>query len=89
MVKHTPGPWKCIAVEGGWDGVSDEMGMVICKLVFNNPKNAALIAAAPELLEAAYITVRVCEMWQTGQLKETSAYKAAVAAIIKAEGRTP
>ena len=50
--KHTPGPWKHVAVSGGWDGVADSHGNEICRLVLNEPANATLIAAAPELLQA-------------------------------------
>ena len=39
------------AYEGGWDCVRDEQGAIICKLALNNPANACLIAAAPDLLE--------------------------------------
>jgi hypothetical protein len=51
--KHTPGPWIPVAVEGGWDGVAENenRNSVICALRLNNPANARLIAAAPELLD--------------------------------------
>ena len=51
--KHTPGPWIPAAVEGGWDGVAENenRNSVICALRLNNPANARLIAAAPELLD--------------------------------------
>lgn len=50
---HTPGPWIPVAVEGGWDGVAENenRNSVICALRLNNPANARLIAAAPELLD--------------------------------------
>jgi hypothetical protein len=74
-------------MDGGYEWVAE------VKYLTTDPDrqwaNARLIAATPDLLEAAYATVRVCEMWQTGQLKDTSAYKSAVAAIAKAEGGTP
>lgn len=41
--------WRHVAVEGGWDGVADESGNLICKLVANEPANADLIAAAPDM----------------------------------------
>jgi hypothetical protein len=51
--KHTPGPWKHAGGTGGWDCVKPKSGgLAICNLVENNPANATLIAAAPDLLEA-------------------------------------
>lgn len=52
MSKATPGPWKHTGRKGGWDGVSSVDGTDICHLEFNNPSNATLIAAAPDLLAA-------------------------------------
>lgn len=51
---YTPGPWRHVAVAGGWDGVAagDYHVCLICTLSLNEPANARLIAAAPELLEA-------------------------------------
>lgn len=51
--KHTNGPWIHVAVDGGWDGVAEEANRqsLICVLKQNNPANADLIAAAPELLD--------------------------------------
>jgi hypothetical protein len=52
-MSHTPGPWRPVAVAGGWDGVTPKRSsLAICHLVENNPGNAVLIAAAPDLLEA-------------------------------------
>ena len=51
--KWTPGPWRHVSTLGGWDGVKEDAGPSnICLLSFNNPANADLIAAAPELYEA-------------------------------------
>ncbi len=52
QAKHTPGPWKALSIKGGWDGVEDDAGNEICSLSLNNPANAVLIAASPDLLEA-------------------------------------
>jgi hypothetical protein len=49
---HTPGEWRHVGLDGGWDGVADESGQVICRLVLNVPVNATLLAAAPALLSA-------------------------------------
>jgi hypothetical protein len=91
MAKHTPGPWR---IEGRFVKALKNkcVAELPCGGVLHakvDTVNARLIAAALDLLGAAYATVRVCEMWQTGQLKDTSAYKSAVAAIAKAEGRAP
>jgi hypothetical protein len=48
-MQHTPGPWKHVGLPGGWDGVASEQDGLICKLVYNNPVNASLIAEAPAL----------------------------------------
>ena len=50
-MKHTPGPWKH-STHDGWDIVTSQQDGTICKLVYNNPENSRLIAAAPDLLEA-------------------------------------
>ena len=54
MSAHTPGPWVRTAVDGGWDAVSpaDHRILPICRLVENNPANANLITAAPDMLSA-------------------------------------
>ena len=56
-MKHTPGPWKMTAVQGGWDGVTSGCGE-ICKLSLNIPENACLIAAAPDLLAACKMALK-------------------------------
>ena len=50
--KWTPGPWRHVAIEGGWDGVAATDGTPICSLSYNNPANACLAAAAPEMYDA-------------------------------------
>ena len=50
--KFTKGPWTPSTYEGGWDCVRDSNGNEICRLVENNPDNALVLAAAPELYEA-------------------------------------
>lgn len=51
--KYTPGPWKHIAVKGGWNGVGTEDGQEICKLSLSEPANADLIAVAWDCLKDA------------------------------------
>lgn len=93
MSTHTPGPWRRVAYEGGWDGVAHSDGgphiALICKLVENNPANASLIAAAPELLAALRF---ILAFYEPGQRHlDTEAWKVAEAsahaAVAKAEGR--
>ena len=58
--KHTPGPWKWLSVDGGWDAIAEEAypKSLICKLVLNVGANARLISAAPELLSALQLVRR-------------------------------
>ena len=65
-IKPTPGPWeaKPTGPWDGWDGwsVEDATGAVVCdahgsQLDGRREANARLIAAAPELLEAAKLVL--------------------------------
>ena len=58
---HTPGPWSHVAVEGGWDGVKSGDGL-ICRLAYNNPANAQLIAASPDLLDALWLMMETVSL---------------------------
>jgi hypothetical protein len=98
---HTPGPWQWVAITDGWDGVTQENGPMICKLVLNEPENARLIAAAPELLEALRLAYRELNdiharcgvpWWETGKSDVTQEHFTFVveksrAAITKATGK--
>jgi hypothetical protein len=79
--KHTPGPWKHVATDGGWDGVGSKDGL-ICNLALNNPANAALIAAAPDLLAVCQMVARTRRSDAWGNCVD-----AAKAAVEKAEGK--
>lgn len=81
MWKHTEGPWKWISIAGGWDGVGTEAGSEICKLVENNPANACLIAAAPEMLTM----LKTLRAHAKGSLAETTK-REMDRIILKAEG---
>ena len=83
MTTHTPGPWKHVAVAGGWDGVANSTGAVICKLAENNPANARLIASAPDLLAAGEA---VLARWGNGNL--SAAIQQLAAAIAAARGES-
>jgi len=91
--RHTPGPWQWTAIEGGWDGVKQENGTLICKLALNEPENARLIAAAPDLLDACLETLTEIRAYQgedefcEGPTKD--ACDILKSAITKATGETP
>lgn len=99
--KHTPGPWKWTSNytsstnEPTWsliDGTG--YGILSCDGIGNSPQglgdtghaNARLIAAAPELLEAAKEFVRKCEC---GEARSKRSFQQFKAAITKATGEQP
>ena len=92
--KHTPGPW-CISRDGTPDyapqyTVYDEEPGDRVATAFVSEANAALIAAAPELLEALEEAHNALELFasdesQSGQIAVFAVMKAR-AAIAKASG---
>lgn len=70
--KHTPGPWTPIDDGQGISFVIDSEDRSIAEVMWDNalgPKlgeehyaNGYLIAAAPELLEVAYIAMNACNV---------------------------
>jgi hypothetical protein len=88
MSSHTPGPWFHVATEGGWDGVALKNGALICALCENNPANANLIAAAPDLLAALKTLCAAVDRIRGphGPPGDGTAVAAARAAMAKAEG---
>lgn len=104
--KHTPGPWRAERTGpwDGWDGweVIAKDGATVCNGLGSqrNPireANARLIAAAPELLEAAKLVLEWYEaednhsgtdFYQRMQMCRDSE-DAIRAAIAKATGETP
>lgn len=100
--KHTPGPWYAkdghVFSSAGFDAVQalatsdhnshpmvadcNKSNMTIAEA----DANAALIAAAPELLAALKEMVKVCEEEEMA-MGDGNAYPNAVAVIEKAEGR--
>lgn len=86
-VKHTPGPWTvgtdCKVWGSGKPNCykSDACFVAAC----GNDQDAALIAAAPELLDALTDLVGGCG--KEGDLFSGTAMEKARAAIAKAEGR--
>lgn len=94
---HTPGPWLAVVTDttcGGepaiWE-ITDKHGGVIAEDISHNPSNAALIAAAPDLLSAlqqAYNAIA----WDIpggglSDQEEEELLDTLRAAIAKAEGR--
>ena len=52
-LKYTPGPWE-VGKSGSYTIVSEKWtGNIVCDLMDNAEANAALIAAAPDLMEVA------------------------------------
>ncbi len=88
--KHTPGPWTLID-SSEEIVILDKDGFTICNFqdVSNDEANAALIAAAPDLLEALKDTKRSIEFMPKGIGRGAMAplYEQVCAAIAKAEGR--
>lgn len=82
-VKHTPGPWEaCERGDYGDDGIvilGDDMRIA----VVNRDEDAALIAAAPELLEALHV-VGMSAGWQYMTMETRALVEGAIA---KAEAR--
>ena len=98
MSSHTPGPWR---VYDGTSTLSEMMAVFgaspappVCRLPLRNVNrkaDARLIAAAPDLLEAAKLTVQHFSRNQvSGNFQgddEHEAWTALDKAITKAEGR--
>ena len=81
--KHTPGPWRTSAYDDSWDYcVRGEHGQIIAKLGENNPANANLIAAAPDLL----MSLREFVIIGATPRRGIPIYVRARAAIAKARG---
>lgn len=105
MTKFTKGPWQVSGNEVEFDHryqeccgqgnvngccgepvVAGEAGS-ICEC--NDPANAALIAAAPELYEALQLCAIVLSGDALNKSSLISALEATRSALAKAEGRTP
>lgn len=91
MNAHTPGPWKATDKVGNnifHIDASTRGGVAFC----DNEANAALIAAAPDLLEAMEALFKECAMVHKyggeiyNQKEADAAIQAAKAAIAKAKG---
>jgi len=91
---HTPGPWYVHAVrdvECNWNGAETDTAYFIggphnYQNEFEQEANKALIAAAPELLEAAHTALKLIR--GSGFTENTKALIELKAAINKAEGNS-
>ena len=83
--KHTPGPWYTTSTEESRQGLISAEVSGVNVAVSYDPKDAHIIAAAPEMLEALTDLVGGCG--KEGDLLSDAAFAAARAAIAKAEGR--
>ena len=92
-MKHTPGPWELVENGPAFNlrqvGEKDHFAILLGmrhNAIGELAANAMLLVTAPELLEAGRAAIRLCEMWERGQLKKTPAYTALKAAIAKVDG---
>lgn len=106
-VKHTPGPWKAVKAAHGPIDIFDQRGRDVVTVygggveAESKSANANLIAAAPDLLDAAnktvdglaeeYLIIAECDddwIYDTLGSVLAGAYFSSRAAIAKAEGRS-
>ena len=103
MNKHTPGPWFAVADKGQTIIRTSRSSAAFSPLAIvkgdkrdtikDQEANARLIAAAPDLLEAAQLALQIAESWIHDQLDGTSSIDGALlhldpvrAAIARARG---
>ena len=86
---HTPGPWTAMVTDtmgdtpALWDIVQRSSGGTVAEIQSHNPDDAALVAAAPDLLaESRRLLARLQEM-----AIHPSHYAGLAAAIARATGR--
>lgn len=88
-MKHTPGPWLIENTKTGGTWINTSFaGFSICHLI-GQPEikaNAALIAAAPEMLEALEVCISQIEEFSTGIDSKRFAIQIAKEAIAKSRG---
>lgn len=90
-VKHTPGPWK-IVQNGDQTDIHHKCfkeGREITVLADVRTKDAPLVSAAPDLLEACYLAAARLESGSTKQIEFNASVAGRVrAAIAKAKGQS-
>lgn len=92
--KHTPGPWH-VGLKQAHRIVYDPKGWAVCDCTVYHGQddademkaNAALIAAAPELLELAEAFKSFLEDGSKSERRRVACLEACAAVIAKAEGR--
>lgn len=89
--KHTPGPWFADTGSDGSIGIQPQIGFMVASVAMTPPHraqaNAALIAAAPDMLEALnWALTRFADHAQYCD-EDAACIEAVRAAIEKAEGR--
>ena len=77
---HTPGPWHI----NGMDSIVSVRGNCTVAKVWRGGEDAALIAAAPDLLA---VLSTILDVWDEHKIIGPTMYHDARAAIAKAEGR--
>lgn len=95
MSEHTPGPWRVEALNRDTLTIRSRDGAVVANTPAHSPANAALIAAAPDLLEALKALIPFMNMafaaeGDTFGFHRNDANDALISAertIAKAEGR--
>lgn len=93
--KHTPGPWKVAHGMRGLQNLkvhgvenNEGLGIVNCGTGKDGEANARLIAAAPDMLEALKLIVKMGnDSSPEGIAVINRGYEMAAAAIAKVEGR--
>ena len=80
MSQHTPGPWKVVPYEkdSAWECIEARGAHLACVSKAENPANARLIAAAPELLAALEQMAAECR--KKGPFKSLPNARAAIRA---------
>ena len=96
---HTPGPWTSMVTDtmgdtpALWDIVQRSSGGTVAEIQSHNPDDAALVAAAPDLLAALLEVVaewdarHADEDHRSGYTLDTGGIAQARAAIARATGR--
>lgn len=85
--RHTPGPWRTCPED--WRVIEDRDGLVLADMTTGSEQDARLIAAAPDLLEAAqrmlpYFYPELCRSDPEHDDLAIAAHERLVAAIDKA-----
>ena len=86
QTKHTPGPWALSTDARGYDIVTGADGSLVLKSTICMTTDAALIAAAPELLAALRHLLEDAVALNMGESDRSGVLAEARAAIARATG---